>query len=233
MRIGAEAVGRDIVCGRRRHHGGASAQGDAQRLLQPHCGRQCERPSAAEHLLQRRQAELGLLGQRLPGDPAPGELLTDGLRNLAALLVRKLLVGEFVLRLHRGPAPGQHPSRADKPAQNRTWPSRRRPAGPAVAEHCRSFCSRNRAVPADAQSQQTSSGAGQMDTHDTTDSNEHPWLGRLIVVGLFLLAQGIAVMLVAFVALLVSLEPGWSATTEQASLLQPGDAKSGTLLLKE
>jgi len=72
-----------------------------------------------------------------------------------------------------------------------------------------------------------------MDTYDTTDSNEHPWLGRLIVVGLFLLAQGIAVMLVAFVALLVSFEPGWSATTEQASLLQPGDAKSGTLLLKE
>src|SRR3954469_13887714 len=72
-----------------------------------------------------------------------------------------------------------------------------------------------------------------MDTHDTMDSNEHPWLGRLIVVGLFLLAQGIAVMLVAFVALLVSLEPGWSATTEQASLLQPGDARSGTLLLKE
>src|SRR4051794_19364213 len=77
------------------------------------------------------------------------------------------------------------------------------------------------------------SGAGQMDTYDTTDSNEHPWLDRLIVVGLFLLAQGIAVMLVAFVALLVSFEPGWSATTEQASLLQPGDAKSGSLLLKE
>ncbi|MGY8637865.1 marine proteobacterial sortase target protein [Bradyrhizobium sp. 14AA] len=72
-----------------------------------------------------------------------------------------------------------------------------------------------------------------MDNYDAVDRNEHPWLGRLIVVGVFLLAQGIAVMLVAFVALLVSFEPGWSATTEQASLLQPGDAKSGTLLLKE
>jgi Ca-activated chloride channel family protein len=72
-----------------------------------------------------------------------------------------------------------------------------------------------------------------MDTYDTTDSDEHPMLGRLIKLGLFLLVQGIAVMLVAFVALLVSFEPGWSATTEQASLLQPGDAKSGTLLLKE
>lgn len=72
-----------------------------------------------------------------------------------------------------------------------------------------------------------------MNTHDTANSDEHPMLGRLIKLGLFLLVQGIAVMLVAFVALLVSLEPGWSATTEQASLLQPGDARSGTLLLKE
>ncbi|MGY4328189.1 hypothetical protein ACVWWG_002606 [Bradyrhizobium sp. LB7.2] len=72
-----------------------------------------------------------------------------------------------------------------------------------------------------------------MDTYDTTDSDEHPMLGRLIKLGLFLLVQGIAVALVAFVALLVSFEPGWSATTEQASLLQPGNAKSGSLLLKE
>lgn len=72
-----------------------------------------------------------------------------------------------------------------------------------------------------------------MNTRDTADSDEHPMLGRLIRLGLFLLVQGIAVMLVALVALLVNLEPGWSATTEQASLLQPGDARSGTLLLKE
>jgi Ca-activated chloride channel family protein len=72
-----------------------------------------------------------------------------------------------------------------------------------------------------------------MDTYDTADNDEHPMLSRLITIGLFLLVQGIAVMLVAFVALLVSFEPGWSATTEQASLLQPGDAKSGSLLLKE
>ncbi|MDE5445945.1 marine proteobacterial sortase target protein [Bradyrhizobium sp. CSA207] len=72
-----------------------------------------------------------------------------------------------------------------------------------------------------------------MDTYDAVDNDEHPMLGRLIKLGLFLLVQGIAVMLVAFVALLVSFEPGWSATTEQASLLQPGDARSGTLLLKE
>ncbi|SFJ16633.1 hypothetical protein [Bradyrhizobium sp. Gha] len=76
-----------------------------------------------------------------------------------------------------------------------------------------------------------------MDTYDTVDSDEHPdehpWLNRLIKVGLFLLAQSIAVLLVSFVALLVSFETSWSATTEQARLLQPGDAKSGTLLLQK
>jgi Ca-activated chloride channel homolog len=72
-----------------------------------------------------------------------------------------------------------------------------------------------------------------MDTYDAADCDEHPMLGRLIKLGLFLLVQGIAVILVAFVTLLVSFAPGWSATTEQAGLLQPGDARSGTLLLKE
>ncbi|MDA9398866.1 marine proteobacterial sortase target protein [Bradyrhizobium sp. CCBAU 45389] len=72
-----------------------------------------------------------------------------------------------------------------------------------------------------------------MSTYDTAEGDEHPLLSRLIKVGLFLLAQSIAVMLVAFVALLVSFGTGWSATTEQASLLQPGEARSGSLLLKE
>jgi Ca-activated chloride channel family protein len=76
-----------------------------------------------------------------------------------------------------------------------------------------------------------------MDSYDAISSDEHPLLRRLIRLGLFLLVQGIAVILVGFVALLVSLEPGWSATSEQAreqaSLLQPGDARSGTLLLKD
>lgn len=72
-----------------------------------------------------------------------------------------------------------------------------------------------------------------METYDTADNNEHPLLKGLIKLGLFLLAQGIAVMLMAFVALLVSFGTSWSATTEQASLLQPGDARSGSLLLKD
>lgn len=72
-----------------------------------------------------------------------------------------------------------------------------------------------------------------MDTFDTAESDDHPLLSRLIKVGLFLLAQGVAVMLIAFLALLVSFGTSWSATTEQASLLQPDEARSGSLLLKE
>lgn len=72
-----------------------------------------------------------------------------------------------------------------------------------------------------------------MDTYDTADSDEHPILSRLIKIGLFLLAQGVAVMLISLVALLVSFGTSWSATAVQASLLQPSDAKSGSLLLKE
>ncbi|MGY8663602.1 marine proteobacterial sortase target protein [Bradyrhizobium sp. UFLA05-109] len=72
-----------------------------------------------------------------------------------------------------------------------------------------------------------------MSIYDETDRDEHPMLRKLINVGLFLLAQGVAVILIAFVALLVSFVPSWSATSEQASLLQPGEARSGTLFLKD
>lgn len=75
-----------------------------------------------------------------------------------------------------------------------------------------------------------------MTTIDDFESDQHPMLKRLIKLGLVLLAQGIAVMLIGIVALLVSLfvslDPAWSATSEQAILLQPADARSGTLLLK-
>ena len=53
-------------------------------------------------------------------------------------------------------------------------------------------------------------------------------LARLL---LFLLIQGVAVTLVGFVALFVSFEPGWSAEAP-AAVARPGDARSGSLLLK-
>jgi len=64
-----------------------------------------------------------------------------------------------------------------------------------------------------------------MDSYDAIDRHEQPMLRRLIRLGLFLLVQGIFVILVGLVALLVSFEPGWSAPSEQASLLQPSDAR--------
>ncbi len=72
-----------------------------------------------------------------------------------------------------------------------------------------------------------------MSIYDETGSDEHPMLRKLIGVGLFLLAQGIAVIVIGFVALLVTFVPAWSATPEPIGLLQPGEARAGTLLLKD
>src|SRR5262249_36962196 len=153
MRVGAKALGRDIVaCRRRRRRSGILAQGDAQRLLQPYRGRKRERATAAQHLLQRRKAELGLLGQRLAGDAALGELLTNFLRDLAALLVGKLLVR----RLHRDSL--LHPDiLAGRTNQHKTARARLRGgvAGWPAAEHCRSFCSRNQALTAELEADPT------------------------------------------------------------------------------
>ena len=71
-----------------------------------------------------------------------------------------------------------------------------------------------------------------MSTYDDTDRDEHPVVRRLIGVGLFLLAQGIAVIVIGFLALLVSFVPSWSATPEPAALLQPGEASSGMPLVQ-
>lgn len=72
-----------------------------------------------------------------------------------------------------------------------------------------------------------------MKRYRTIDVEEHGGLQRLIRLGLFLLMQGIAVILIGFAALFVSFEPVWSATAQQVNLLQPGEARSGTLFLKD
>ncbi len=72
-----------------------------------------------------------------------------------------------------------------------------------------------------------------MDQYGAINVDEHPGLRRLIRLGLFLLVQGVAVILIGFAALFLSLGPVWSATTQQANLLQPGEARSGTLFLKD
>jgi Ca-activated chloride channel family protein len=54
-------------------------------------------------------------------------------------------------------------------------------------------------------------------------------LARLL---LFFLMEGIAALLVAFAALFVNLEPAWSAQSPGTAVIGPGDARSGSLLLK-
>ena len=71
-----------------------------------------------------------------------------------------------------------------------------------------------------------------MTTCDEIESDKHreqPSLTRLV---LFLVMQGVAVILVGFAALFVSFEPAWSAERVQAGFVKPGDARSGSLLIK-
>jgi Ca-activated chloride channel family protein len=72
-----------------------------------------------------------------------------------------------------------------------------------------------------------------MSTVDRIGVRHRPDLLRIARLALFFLVQSAAVILVGFAVLFLSFEPVWSATSEQASLLQPGDARSGTLLLKD
>src|SRR6187431_319634 len=70
-----------------------------------------------------------------------------------------------------------------------------------------------------------------MTTCDEIESDKpaQPGLIRLV---LFFVMQGAAVILVGFAALFLSFEPVWSAERLQAAYLKPGDARSGSLLLK-
>ena len=59
--------------------------------------------------------------------------------------------------------------------------------------------------------------------------SEQPSLTRLV---LFFVMQGAAVILVGFAALFLSFEPVWSAERVQAAFVKPGEARSGSLLIK-
>lgn len=70
-----------------------------------------------------------------------------------------------------------------------------------------------------------------------TDESNEPSLGRsalsgLIKLVLFLVIQGLAVVLVGIVALFFSFEPAWSAEGPFPAPVKPGNARSGSLLLK-
>src|SRR5262249_8705421 len=74
------------------------------------------------------------------------------------------------------------------------------------------------------------SGADTMTPYDETETDRHPVLSALLNVLLFLLVQGLAVMLVGFTALFLNFDPAWSA--ENPPLTKPSEARSGSLLLK-
>ena len=71
-----------------------------------------------------------------------------------------------------------------------------------------------------------------MTTCDEIESDKHseqPSLTRLV---LFFVMQGVAVILVGFAALFLSFEPVWSAERILSAFVKPGEARSGSLLLK-
>src|SRR6516162_7358865 len=74
-------------------------------------------------------------------------------------------------------------------------------------------------------------GEAKMSTCEIEASSSSFW-SRLFTVLLFLLLQGVVVLWVAFMALMVSFEPVWSAETLPAAFLKPSDARSGSLLLR-
>ena len=69
------------------------------------------------------------------------------------------------------------------------------------------------------------------------DKSSKPSLGRSVLSGLvklvlFLVIQGLAVMLVGIMALFFSFQPAWSAEGPFPAPVKPGNARSGSLLLK-
>jgi Ca-activated chloride channel family protein len=71
-----------------------------------------------------------------------------------------------------------------------------------------------------------------MTTYDEIQTGNRYRLSRKMRILLFFLVEGVAALVVGFAALFLSFEPGWSAETPQAAVLGPGDARSGSLLLK-
>ena len=57
-------------------------------------------------------------------------------------------------------------------------------------------------------------------------------LSRKMRVILFFAFEGAVALLIGFATLFLSFEPGWSAERAQTAFLRPGDARSGSLLLK-
>src|SRR5258708_16644290 len=71
-----------------------------------------------------------------------------------------------------------------------------------------------------------------MTTYDEIQTGRRHRLSRKMRILLFFLVEGVAALAIGFAALFLSFEPSWSAETPQAAVLRPGEARSGSLLLK-
>jgi Ca-activated chloride channel family protein len=67
---------------------------------------------------------------------------------------------------------------------------------------------------------------------DEIESRQRTALRRIAKLLLFLVMQGVAVILVGLTALFVSFGPAWSAEDPQAAIVRPNEARSGSLLFK-
>jgi Ca-activated chloride channel homolog len=67
---------------------------------------------------------------------------------------------------------------------------------------------------------------------DEIKIDRRPAISRILTLLLFVVVQTVAILLVGFVALFVNFEPAWSAEGQQAAVVSPGTARSGSLLLK-
>ena len=71
-----------------------------------------------------------------------------------------------------------------------------------------------------------------MTIYDEIQPARRARLSRKVRIILFFMVEGVAALVVGFAALFLSFEPVWSAENPQAAVLRPGDAHSGSLLLK-
>lgn len=71
-----------------------------------------------------------------------------------------------------------------------------------------------------------------MTMSDEIETDSRTRLAGLVRLVLFMVMQGLAVILVGFAALFLSFEPVWSAAGQPAAFLKASDARSGSLLLK-
>lgn len=71
-----------------------------------------------------------------------------------------------------------------------------------------------------------------MTIDDACESSPRIRLSRRTRIVLFFLVEGLAALVIGFAALFVSFGPVWSAELPQQAMLRPGDARSGSLLLK-